>query len=175
MLFNSFGFWLFFVLVLVIYQRLQHRGQNVLLLVASSQFQFDVSDGGPQQAFGSEGYRELVRETLDRSVAGLDVPHIAIASPPCTALNSNPINDAKNDRSRTAAVRQMLADYAQERGYAFVDLSAYTCFNDPAAFYLDGIHFTKGKALTTWDWLAPQLTSLVPETAAPVPEGSADG
>lgn len=35
MLFNSFGFWLFFVLVLVIYQRLQHRGQNVLLLVAS--------------------------------------------------------------------------------------------------------------------------------------------
>ena len=153
----------------------QRLKPDVLLLVASSQFQFDVSDGGPQQAFGSEGYRELVRETLDRSVAGLDVPHIAIASPPCTALNSNPINDAKNDRSRTAAVRQMLADYAQERGYAFVDLSAYTCFNDPAAFYLDGIHFTKGKALTTWDWLAPQLTSLVPETAAPVPEGSADG
>ncbi|MCA9079748.1 MAG: MBOAT family protein [Planctomycetaceae bacterium] len=35
MLFNSFGFWLFFVVVLVLYQQLRHRGQNVLLLIAS--------------------------------------------------------------------------------------------------------------------------------------------
>ena len=35
MLFNSFGFWLFFFVVLVLYQQLRHRGQNVLLLIAS--------------------------------------------------------------------------------------------------------------------------------------------
>jgi peptidoglycan/LPS O-acetylase OafA/YrhL len=132
---------------------------DVLLVVASSQLQFDVSDGGPQQAYGSEGYRRLVLQTLDRSVEGLDVPRIVIASPPCTALGSNPINDAKNDRTRTAGVREMLLDYAQERGYGFVDLSLYTCFQDPAKFYFDGIHFTKEKALSTWDWLAPQITT----------------
>ena len=35
MLFNSFGFWLFYAVVFTLYYRLQHRAQNVLLLVAS--------------------------------------------------------------------------------------------------------------------------------------------
>lgn len=35
MLFNSFSFWLFFLVVLLLYQRLARRGQNLLLLVAS--------------------------------------------------------------------------------------------------------------------------------------------
>lgn len=35
MLFNSFGFWIFFLVVLIVYQRLRRRGQNVLLLIAS--------------------------------------------------------------------------------------------------------------------------------------------
>ena len=35
MLFNSYAFWLFFILLWVVYRFLPHRGQNVLLLVAS--------------------------------------------------------------------------------------------------------------------------------------------
>lgn len=35
MLFNSFSFWLFFLVVLLLYQRLPRRGQNLLLLLAS--------------------------------------------------------------------------------------------------------------------------------------------
>ncbi|MEW6301892.1 MAG: MBOAT family O-acyltransferase [Verrucomicrobiota bacterium] len=35
MLFNSYIFWLFFGVVLLLYRRLPHRGQNVMLLVAS--------------------------------------------------------------------------------------------------------------------------------------------
>jgi alginate O-acetyltransferase complex protein AlgI len=37
-LFNSYEFWLFFVIVFAIYHCLPHRGQNVLLLVASNIF-----------------------------------------------------------------------------------------------------------------------------------------
>ncbi len=35
MLFNSFAFWLFFVVVMLLYHRFKHRAQNVLLLIAS--------------------------------------------------------------------------------------------------------------------------------------------
>ncbi len=35
MWFNSFGFWLFFVLMITVYARLQHRGQNLWLLAGS--------------------------------------------------------------------------------------------------------------------------------------------
>ena len=35
MLFNSYIFWLFFVVVVLLYRRLQHRAQNRLLLCAS--------------------------------------------------------------------------------------------------------------------------------------------
>lgn len=35
MLFNSFAFWLFFLIVALLYYRLRHRAQNVLLLIAS--------------------------------------------------------------------------------------------------------------------------------------------
>ncbi|SFH68833.1 MBOAT family O-acyltransferase [Planctomicrobium piriforme] len=35
MLFNSFAFWLFYVVILTLYYRLGHRGQNVLLLAGS--------------------------------------------------------------------------------------------------------------------------------------------
>ncbi|MBL4884229.1 MAG: MBOAT family protein [Planctomycetaceae bacterium] len=35
MLFNSFAFWIFFALVMLLYHRMKHRAQNVLLLVAS--------------------------------------------------------------------------------------------------------------------------------------------
>lgn len=35
MLFNSFAFWTFYLLLFVVYHRLRHRGQNVLLLVGS--------------------------------------------------------------------------------------------------------------------------------------------
>lgn len=35
MIFNSYAFWVFFAIVLVFYRRLQHRGQNLLLLAAS--------------------------------------------------------------------------------------------------------------------------------------------
>ena len=38
MLFNSFLFWAFFALVLFLYGRLPHRGQNRMLLVASYVF-----------------------------------------------------------------------------------------------------------------------------------------
>lgn len=38
MLFNSFFFWVFFLAVLSLYWRLSHRGQNLLLLVASYYF-----------------------------------------------------------------------------------------------------------------------------------------
>ncbi len=38
MLFNSFAFWLFFIVVAALYYRLRHRGQNVLLLLASYYF-----------------------------------------------------------------------------------------------------------------------------------------
>lgn len=38
MIFNSFIFWAFFALVVLLYWRLPHRGQNVLLLVASYVF-----------------------------------------------------------------------------------------------------------------------------------------
>ncbi|MEI8372059.1 MAG: MBOAT family O-acyltransferase [Planctomycetota bacterium] len=38
MLFNSYEFWVFFGIVLVIYHRLSHRGQNLLLLIASNIF-----------------------------------------------------------------------------------------------------------------------------------------
>jgi len=38
MLFNSFYFWLFFLTVWAVYWRLSHRGQNLLLLVASYYF-----------------------------------------------------------------------------------------------------------------------------------------
>lgn len=38
MLFNSFIFWVFFAVVIAIYWRLKHRGQNILLLVASYTF-----------------------------------------------------------------------------------------------------------------------------------------
>ncbi|MEZ6067099.1 MAG: MBOAT family protein [Planctomycetaceae bacterium] len=38
MLFNSYAFWLFFAIVAALYFRLRHRGQNVLLLVASYYF-----------------------------------------------------------------------------------------------------------------------------------------
>ena len=38
MLFNSFIFWAFFAVVLLVYRRLKHRGQNRLLLVASYVF-----------------------------------------------------------------------------------------------------------------------------------------
>ncbi len=35
MLFNSFAFWIFFIVVMLLYHRFRHRAQNVLLLVAS--------------------------------------------------------------------------------------------------------------------------------------------
>lgn len=38
MLFNSFIFWAFFAVVIVLYWRLNHRGQNFLLLIASYVF-----------------------------------------------------------------------------------------------------------------------------------------
>jgi hypothetical protein len=38
MLFNSFTFWTFFALVLVLYRWLPHRGQNWMLLAASYVF-----------------------------------------------------------------------------------------------------------------------------------------
>ena len=38
MIFNSFVFWVFFAAVLVLYWRLPHRQQNLLLLVASYVF-----------------------------------------------------------------------------------------------------------------------------------------
>lgn len=38
MLFNSFVFWAFFAVVIVLYWRLNHRGQNFLLLIASYVF-----------------------------------------------------------------------------------------------------------------------------------------
>jgi len=38
MLFNSYTFWIFFVIVVVVHRRLPHRGQNRLLLVASYVF-----------------------------------------------------------------------------------------------------------------------------------------
>jgi len=38
MLFNSFAFWLFYAVVFLLYYRLKHRGQNVLLLLASYYF-----------------------------------------------------------------------------------------------------------------------------------------
>lgn len=135
---------------------------DVVLLVASAQFQFDVSDGGPQQTFGSAGYKKLLYDTLDRSFAGLSVPRIAITSPPCTALGSNPINDAKNDRSRTGLVRDLLRQYAQARGYDVVDLAAFTCLQDTPSLYMDGIHFTKKSSQATWDWMAPQLNAMAP-------------
>ena len=139
---------------------------DALVLVASSQLQFDVTDGGPQQAFASQGYKDLMFKTLDRSFAGLEVPHIFITSPPCTALGSNAINDAKNDRDRTAKVRDILWEYAQDRGYGVIDLAARTCFGDPSDLYMDGIHFSKRQALSMWDWIAPQLVEQVPARSA---------
>src|SRR5690606_2763648 len=38
MLFNSYIFWIFYAVVAVLYFRLRHRGQNLLLLVASYYF-----------------------------------------------------------------------------------------------------------------------------------------
>ncbi|MCA8986188.1 MAG: MBOAT family protein [Planctomycetaceae bacterium] len=35
MLFNSFTFWLFYAIVLLLYWRMRHRGQNILLLIGS--------------------------------------------------------------------------------------------------------------------------------------------
>lgn len=148
---------------------------DVLLLVASAQFQFDVSDGGPQQAFGSPGYKRALFQTLDRSFVGLSVPHIVITSPPCTSLGSNPINDVKNDRSRTGTVRALLSEYAQERGYGTVDLAAFTCLRDTDSLYIDGIHFTEKASQEAWDWMAPQLASHVAPTSEspkPTPEGT---
>lgn len=38
MLFNSFTFWLFYLLVFIVYWKLQHKSQNYLLLIASYVF-----------------------------------------------------------------------------------------------------------------------------------------
>ncbi|MDP1796432.1 MAG: MBOAT family protein, partial [Planctomycetaceae bacterium] len=70
MLFNSFGFWAFFATVLLLYWRLSHRGQNLLLLVASYYF------------YGSWDWRFLglilLTTTWDflfaRAIAGTDSP-----------------------------------------------------------------------------------------------------
>lgn len=143
---------------------------DVLVYVLSAQLQFDVRDGGGQVPFGSDAYREKVFKTLDTSLRDVNVRHVVISSPPCTALGSNAINDAKNDRSRHAFVRQMLWDYAHERGYGFLDLAAFTCVKDPSGFYIDGIHFSEDQARNVWNWMAPQIVGQIPAEERPVAE-----
>lgn len=138
----------------------QRLAPEVGLFVGSSSWQFDVLDNaGQRRSFGSEEYRNEIIRALDDALPDLGSRATVITTVPCTALPSNPINDAKNDRRRTEILNGILRDYAGSRGYQVVDLSTATCGPDNGKFYFDGLHFEPEESLRLWDGLAPQLAT----------------
>jgi len=140
---------------------MESMAPDIGVFVGTSSWQFDVlDDNGELQPFGSEGYTARIRTALDEALGDFSADTVAITSVPCTTLPSNPVNDPKNDRRRTAFLNDLLRAYAQEHGYEFVDLGSVTCTPDPSGLYIDGLHFSPEGAREVWDRLRPQLLAL---------------
>lgn len=137
---------------------MQQMSPEVGVFVGTSSFQFDVLDeAGNVQPFGSNGYRLRIEQALDGALRDFTADRIAITSVPCTTLPSNPINDLKNDRARTATLNDVLRQFSAQRGYDFVDIGDTTCAADNEQLYIDGLHLSPAGALRVWEGLTQDL------------------
>ncbi|GAB3584112.1 acyltransferase family protein [Calidifontibacter terrae] len=148
---------------------IQSARPTVAVFMVPQTLTHDIRVNGKTLQFGSAGFTEFVRSTLDdlrRAALGAGATKFAVTSLAC---HRTPFADGNtefqevNDDSRVASLNKVITAWGKSSGSAVFDLDSLLCTGgfhssiNGTPLYKDGLHYTAQSGAIIWSWLAPQL------------------